>query len=93
MDSTTALCSVSPPGVRRNCSEVRPSPWSAASTYGESASSALADDPARASGAGRRPRPTNAACVRTMKSPVSLRHAKWNSSRAAHMLVPAPAIV
>ena len=39
------------------------------------------------------PCPGNAACVRRMKSPDSLRHANWNSSRVAHMLVPEPAMV
>ena len=42
---------------------------------------------------GSTPVPTNFTCARTMKSPFIFRHANWNSSRVAHMLVPDPAIV
>ena len=40
-------CSVTAPGVRRNCSDVRPSPWMAASTYGRVRVERLADDPSQ----------------------------------------------
>ena len=42
---------------------------------------------------GSTPVPAKAACVRRMKSPVIVRHTNWNSSRVAHMFVPAPTIV
>ncbi len=81
------IVAVGPPATCRCCSEVRPSPCTVASTYGESASSPLRMiTPILRCGSV--PAPTNFTWVRMRKSPLIFRHANWNSSRAAHMLVP-----
>ena len=79
--------SVFAPFVRRNCSDVRPSPWTTASTYGASASwDARTTQPAFR--CAFTPFPTNSTRACRMKSPVMRFQTKWNSSRAPHMLAP-----
>ena len=79
------ICVVSSPAARRTCSDVRPSPCRATSTYGESGSRLLRTITPILRWA-IVPSPTNFARARIRKSPFIRFQAKWNSScRVPHV--------
>ncbi len=81
--------SVSAPRVRRNWSEVRPSPWTTALAWTESVSrEPRAIQPILRWAS--TPSPRNSARALTMKSPFMRFHRKCPSSEPNHMLAPAP---